>query len=71
MNKYVNVTLSPTFYNFGESIFIQNNDSSKYITYHSHLIPKIVAEVSKIFLQGAHVLPKQFSYEEYYRRDMK
>jgi hypothetical protein len=45
-------------------------DNYTYIhTYHSRFIPKGVAEVSQIFLQDTHVLPKFVSYEEHCRRD--
>jgi hypothetical protein len=40
-------------------------------TYHSRFIPEGVAEVSQIFLQDTHVLPKLASYEEHCRRDSK
>jgi hypothetical protein len=33
------------------------------------IIPEGVAEVSQIFLQNTHVLPKLVSYEEHCRRD--
>jgi hypothetical protein len=34
------------------------------------LVPKGVAEVSQIFLQDTHVLPKLVSYKEHCRRDI-
>jgi hypothetical protein len=37
-------------------------------TYHSSFIPEGVAKASQIFLRDVHVLPKLFSFEEYYRR---
>jgi hypothetical protein len=43
---------------------------NRYIhTYQSHYIPEGVAQVSQIFLQDTHVLPKLVSYEEHCRCD--
>jgi hypothetical protein len=36
---------------------------------HSRFNPEGVAEASRIFFPGAHVLPKLLSYDEYCRRD--
>jgi hypothetical protein len=44
---------------------LQRNLANAFLihTFHLSFIPEGVAEASQIFLRGAHVLPKLFSYE--------
>jgi hypothetical protein len=51
----------------GEWHYFSNRIGNIIHTYHSRFIPEGVAEVSQLFLQDTHVLPKLVSYEKHCR----